>query len=98
MNDATDEVRAIHWLLAGRVQGVGFRWFVLRLAQQQDVVGDVRNSVDGRVEIRAVGISRKLEAFLDDVRRGPRGSHVDRVEELEPGSDWSFSEFEIRLD
>jgi acylphosphatase len=87
---------SIHWLVAGRVQSVGFRWFVRRAATRLGLRGDVRNLPDGRVEIRARGDAVKLETLLEEVRRGPRGSRVDVIEELAPVEGLSFEEFEIR--
>ena len=64
----------------GRVQGVGFRWFAVRRAEEHAVRGHVRNLADGSVEVVAEGDRAALEAFLDDLRAGPRGARVDQVE------------------
>ena len=87
---------SIHWLVAGRVQGVGFRWFVRRAASRLGVRGDVRNLPDGRVEIRAQGDAGRLDTLREEVRRGPRGSRVDEIEQLAPIDGLSFDAFEIR--
>jgi acylphosphatase len=87
--------RAVHWLIAGRVQGVGFRYFVRETARRNGVRGDVRNLPDGRVEMRASGDD--LGPFLREVRRGPVGSRVDDVESLPPDSALEFDGFEIRF-
>ena len=87
--------RAVHWLIAGRVQGVGFRYFVREAARRHGVRGDVRNLPDGRVEMRACGDD--LGPFLSEVRRGPAGSRVDDVESLKPDSGLEFDGFEIRF-
>ena len=69
-------------VLSGRVQNVGFRYTVLRLARRYDVAGTVRNLRDGaRVEIDVEGEAAAVEAFLDDVlAHPPSGAHVDGVE------------------
>jgi acylphosphatase len=69
----------IHFLIKGRVQGVGFRWFVHREASELDLRGWVRNTEDGDVEIVAAGTPEDLTDLRASVKRGPRGSRVDRV-------------------
>lgn len=64
----------------GRVQGVGFRWFVQRHAEAAGLVGFVRNRQDGTVEFEAEGPVEILEAFLETVRRGPSMSRVTDIE------------------
>ena len=76
--------RWVRWLVAGRVQGVGFRWFVQQAASRCGVEGDVRNLADGRVEIRARGSAAQLDNLLSEVRRGPGYARVDRVENADP--------------
>lgn len=62
--------------VSGVVQGVGFRWFVMRQAQRYRLQGWVRNLADGRVEFMAGGGQEQLEDFLQQVRRGPPASRV----------------------
>jgi acylphosphatase len=69
----------LHFLVQGRVQGVGFRWFVHREASELDLRGWVRNTEDGDVEIVATGEPIDLDELRASIRRGPRGSRVDRV-------------------
>jgi acylphosphatase len=71
----------LHFLIQGRVQGVGFRWFVHREASQLDLRGWVRNTEDGEVEVLASGEEAKLAELSASLRRGPRGSRVDRLVE-----------------
>lgn len=72
----------VHLEIAGRVQGVGFRWFVREVARRADVAGWVRNRDDGRVEIVASGSEPAIEALISAARAGPPGARVDRVAEL----------------
>jgi acylphosphatase len=68
----------------GRVQGVGFRWFVRDQARRLGVRGTVRNRDDGSVEVHASGAETtisKLRALLYD---GPPGAAVERIEETVP--------------
>lgn len=68
------EARAI-----GRVQGVGYRYHVLRRARDLDLRGWVANEVDGSVTCRAEGTRDALEALLVAMETGPAGAWVDRV-------------------
>jgi acylphosphatase len=69
----------LHFLIQGRVQGVGFRWFVHREASELDLRGWVRNTEDGDVEVVAHGEASDLAELRASLRRGPRGSRVDRL-------------------
>ncbi|HEV2275670.1 MAG TPA: acylphosphatase [Acidobacteriaceae bacterium] len=72
-----------YYVVRGRVQGVGFRWFVHREAAALGLKGWVRNTDDGKVELVAAGDSEKLAELRTALRRGSRGSRVDAVEEVE---------------
>jgi acylphosphatase len=63
-------------LVSGRVQGVGFRWFVMEAASAEGITGWVRNLPDGTVEIVAEGDAEAMERAA---RRGPRRARVDDV-------------------
>ena len=69
----------LHFLIQGRVQGVGFRWFVHREASELDLRGWVRNTEEGDVEVVASGSAEELAELRESLRRGPRGSRVDRL-------------------
>lgn len=71
----------LHFLIQGRVQGVGFRWFVHREASELALRGWVRNTEDGDVEVVASGEPGDLSELRASLKRGPRGSRVDRVVE-----------------
>jgi len=77
----TGRIRAmvLHFLIKGRVQGVGFRWYVQKVAGQLDLRGWVRNTEDGDVEVVASGTAEELAELRASLRRGPRGSRVDRL-------------------
>ena len=68
-----------HFQVEGRVQGVGFRWFVHREAAEIGLHGWVRNTDSGHVEAVASGSAKQLQALEQAMRKGSRGSRVDRV-------------------
>jgi acylphosphatase len=76
-------------LVSGRVQGVGFRYFVQDAAQGEGLTGWVRNDAGGAVEIEAQGTQAAMERFLAEVRQGPSLSRVDDMrvteEPMRPG-------------
>ncbi|MDE3200091.1 MAG: acylphosphatase [Acidobacteriota bacterium] len=69
----------LHFLIQGRVQGVGFRWFVHREASELELRGWVRNTEEGDVEVVVAGSPADLDELRASLRKGPRGSRVDRV-------------------
>jgi acylphosphatase len=70
------------YIVRGRVQGVGFRWFVEREARTLSIAGWVRNNVDGTVEVLAMGSGEQLRALKARLQAGPRASRVDAVDDL----------------
>jgi len=71
---------AAHILVSGIVQGVGFRYFVQRRANQTGLTGIVRNLPGGDVEIEVEGEKRLIEDLVAQVATGPRSARVDRVD------------------
>lgn len=85
------------YLVSGRVQGVGFRWFVARRARELAVTGFVRNLPDGRVEVVAAGEPGALEMLCRVLHEGPPAARVQTVETLELALDPPpVATFEIR--
>lgn len=87
------------YIVRGRVQGVGFRWFVEREAAAIGLVGWVRNNEDNTVELVAAGEPEQLETLKARLHQGPRASRVDRVDELESSPDEvvdNLKSFQIR--
>ena len=68
------------FVVHGRVQGVGFRWFAARQAARLGVVGFVRNLDDGSVEVVARGTEVAIAALSEALARGPALAHVSHVE------------------
>jgi acylphosphatase len=71
---------ARRFIVRGRVQGVGFRWFVEREAHILSIAGWVRNNHDGSVEVLAQGTCDQLSGLHGRLREGPRAARVDAVE------------------
>lgn len=85
---------ARHFLISGRVQGVGFRWFAESAASREGLHGWARNRPDGSVEVMAEGDTEALERFERALRHGPPAARVDNVEvdEIAPsGRDTGFT-------
>jgi acylphosphatase len=73
-----------HLRVAGRVQGVGFRWFIREEARRLDVAGWVRNLPTGEVEILAEGPHAALDELARRIAEGPPGARVEVVHRLPP--------------
>jgi acylphosphatase len=86
---------ARRFLVRGRVQGVGFRWFVEREAHILGIAGWVRNNADGSVEVLAQGAHDQLSGLRSRLREGPRAARVDGVEESEATPVSGLSSFRI---
>jgi acylphosphatase len=77
-------MESIHLEVRGRVQGVGFRWFVMEIARELGLAGWVKNRPDGVVEIAAAGKPESLTKLEAAVGRGPRGATIEDVRKLGP--------------
>jgi acylphosphatase len=77
---------ARRYLVRGRVQGVGYRYFTQDAARREGLVGTVRNLADGRVEIVAEGDEAALARFENALWRGPAHARVEdvEIESMEP--------------
>jgi acylphosphatase len=69
------------YFVSGIVQGVGYRFFVQRVAEKLGIGGYARNLFDGRVEVLAVGSAAQLDEMKSALERGPRFSSVSEVRE-----------------
>lgn len=80
------------YVVSGRVQGVGYRYFALKRAEELGVAGFVRNTPDGSVEVIAEGSEELLAQFEARLKEGPSFARVEEVERLalEPRGDSGF--------
>ncbi len=90
-------MRRIRFVVTGRVQGVGFRWFVKAEARPLGLTGWVRNREDGAVEGEVEGRDDALEALIPCLEEGPSSAIVTNVEISEISDDGQrYKQFEIR--
>jgi acylphosphatase len=87
---------ARRYLVRGRVQGVGYRYFAVRAAERLGVTGFVRNLASGDVEVHAEADNTKLGLFKQELERGPRIGYVTEVIESDVPVSGSYSSFLIR--
>jgi acylphosphatase len=85
----------LHVLIRGRVQGVGFRFFVLRHARALGLRGWVRNRADGAVEAEAEGRHADLEAWTALLREGPTGASVSALQETWSEGEATYRDFDV---
>ncbi len=95
MTSSDKPIEAKRYLVRGRVQGVGFRWFVEREAHLLGIAGWVRNNHDGSVEVLAQGTRDQLSGLHSRLREGPRAARVDAVEVSEASASAGLSSFRI---
>ena len=87
----------VRFRVRGVVQGVGFRWFVMREARRLGLAGWVTNLGDGSVEVVAAGAAAALSELERALARGPSGAHVDAVEKSDLQHEISTNKsFEVR--
>jgi acylphosphatase len=83
------------FVITGRVQGVGFRYFADRWASQLGVRGYVKNLWDGNVEVYAIGEPVALEELKRQLAEGPRSAHVTSIDESDEPVDTRYNRFII---
>jgi acylphosphatase len=94
--NASDQLARLDATIRGRVQGVGYRYFVLRVAAPLPVTGWVANEPDGSVRCVAEGRREVLEELLATLRKGPPAAHVDAVDVTWTGATGAFMGFGVR--
>jgi acylphosphatase len=86
----------VHVIVSGRVQGVAFRWYAQREAEDRGLTGWVRNRRNGRVEVCVEGERSEVAEFAEWMRRGPMLARVDEVEETWAQASGEFADFQVR--
>ncbi len=94
--DAVTDHKAIIAKVTGRVQGVGYRYTAVHMANELGLVGWVRNVRDGSVETRAQGDERVLEQYVAFLEQGPRAARVRSVDVHPVEPDPSLDAFRVR--
>ena len=93
---AQDLVR-LHAVVRGRVQGVNFRYFTLRTAQQLGLTGWVANRRNGTVEVVAEGSRQALRRLVSFLQHGPPAAAVQRVDDQWTAATREFDAFQVRF-
>ena len=81
--------------ISGRVQGVGFRWFVKDVARREGLTGWVRNLPDGRVEALIEGDDESVTRVERHLHHGPRGARVANVNAITEEASGAYDDFSI---
>jgi acylphosphatase len=87
--------QAKHIIVHGRVQGVGFRYFVQNTGRRLGLEGNVCNCPDSTVEIYVEGSARKIEEFIRQVEKGPAFARVERLDVHDTPATGSYGSFLI---
>ncbi len=87
---------ARRYVIQGRVQRVGFRYFTYDAARVENLHGWVRNRPDGSVEVLAEGEAESLERFEHKLRVGPPASRVEHVDVTDHGASGRDTGFDVR--
>jgi acylphosphatase len=93
---ATEPIARLEATVRGRVQGVGFRYYVLRKAAQAGLTGWVANEQDGSVRCVVEGPPEALDRLEELLRRGPTGAVVEGVQIVRMPATGRFERFEVR--
>ncbi len=95
--DAKENQMQLHAIVEGRVQGVGFRYFVQEAAVALELTGWVRNRWEGTVEVLAEGDKASLDDLVRALRRGPRSGNVTHLQEDWQPASGEFTSFSVRM-
>lgn len=88
-------MKRVHLIISGDVQGVGYRSWVLRYAQDKRLVGWVKNRQDGCVELVAEGLRTTLEELVKQCQHGPEVAWVEHVQTTWGDGTGEFTKFEV---
>lgn len=92
---SSSQMKRIHLIITGRVQGVGFRFYAREIAQKTGVKGWVKNLPNGNVEITAEGSIKQVDIFLKKLKEEDLGGNISHISESEEYYTGTFNSFEI---
>jgi len=92
-----DELVSAHLIISGLVQGVGYRWFVMRKAEEYNLKGYVRNLYNGDVEVEVEGYKPMIVDFVKELKVGPRAAHVTEVKIRWGKYENRYKDFQIKF-
>ena len=96
-SEGSEQMANAHMVISGLVQGVGYRWFVMRKAQEYNLTGYVRNLYNGDVEVEVEGHRPMIIDFAKELKVGLRSGHVTDMK-----IDWGqyrskYNNFDVRF-
>lgn len=77
-----NRIQRVKLTVSGRVQGVGYRWYACAAAQKRQLVGYVKNEIDGSVSLEVEGNATAIESLIVDLERGPSMASVSAVKSI----------------
>jgi acylphosphatase len=89
------ELKVYKYIIEGKVQGVGYRFFAYRKANEFDIKGYAKNLMNGNVEVIAVGTEANLQKYLAELKKGPMRAYVSTIIVEEYESDEIFNIFKM---
>jgi acylphosphatase len=92
-----DELVSAHLLISGLVQGVGYRWFVMRKANEYNLKGYVRNLYTDDVEVEVEGGKGLITEFIKDLRSGPRSAYITDIKIQWGDYQGKYKNFDIKF-
>jgi acylphosphatase len=92
-----DELVSAHLLISGLVQGVGYRWFVMRKANEYNLKGYVRNLYTDDVEVEVEGNKGGIQEFIKELRIGARSAHVTDIKIQWGNYQGKYKNFDIKF-
>jgi len=93
----TDELVSAHLLISGLVQGVGYRWFVMRKANEYDLKGYVRNLYTDDVEVEVEGNKGLIQEFIKELRIGPGSAQVTDIKIQWENYQSKYKKFDLKF-
>lgn len=88
--------KQVYIVIAGSVQGVGFRYFALHKAEELQITGWVKNTYDGKVEMEACGEAKNVDTFIDWMKTGPARAIIRTFTVNDISPQRNFTNFTVR--